>query len=121
MKKNPKYENSIWQHFDLWAKGEYDPLKGKLESRAPTRDRDRINIARYVEKMKAENEELFELGQKKQLSRFQRAYYVIAIALGLFMTVLLLILQVFFPPRPELRRALFFSACGESSGSWYMK
>ena len=103
MKKNPKYENSIWQHFELWVRGDYDPLKGKFESHAPTRDRDRINIVRYVEKMKAENEELFELGQKKQLDRFQRAYYVVAIALGFFMTIFLLVTISFLPEFGDIR------------------
>lgn len=97
MKKNPKYENSIWQHFALWIKGEYDPHKGKLETRVPTGNRDKINIERYVEKMKADNEEMFELGQKKQLQRFQKAYYFVAIALGIFMTILLLKTISFLP------------------------
>ncbi len=103
MKKNPKYENSIWQHFAQWVKGEYDPLKGKLEVRPPSRDRDRINIGRYVDKMKAENEEMFELGQQKHLSRFQKAYYVVAIALGIFMTILLLQTISYLPEFGDVR------------------
>lgn len=103
MKKNPKYENSIWQHFAGWVKGDYDPLKGKLESRAPSRDRDRINIGRYVEKMKADNEEMFELGQKRLLGRFQKAYYVVAIALGIFMTILLLKTISYLPEFGDVR------------------
>ena len=97
MKRNPKYENSIWQHFASWVKGEYDPLKGKLEVRTPPRERDAVNIERYVKKMMAENEEMYELSRKRHLSRFQKAYYAVAIILGIFMTALLLQTISFLP------------------------
>ncbi len=97
MKRNPKYENSIWQHFASWVKGNYDPLKGKMEVHTPPKDRDRINISRYVNKMMAENEEMFELGRKRHLDRFQKTYYAIAIVLGIFMTILLLLTISYLP------------------------
>ena len=103
MKRNPKYDNSIWQHFAAWVRGKYDPLKGKLEVRTPPRERDKVNIERYVNKMLAENQKMYELGQKKHLDRFQKAYYVVAIILGIFMTVLLLQTISFLPEFGDVR------------------
>ncbi len=103
MKRNPKYENSIWQHFAHWVKGDYDPLKGKLEVHTPPKDRDSVNIERYVDKMIAANEEMFELGRQKHLSRFQKAYYVVAVILGIFMTILLLKTISYLPEFGDVR------------------
>ncbi len=103
MKRNPKYENSIWQHFAAWVRGKYDPLKGKLEVKTPPKEKSGINIERYVAKMMAENEEQFELGQKRHLDRFQKAYYAVAIILGIFMTILLLQTISYLPEFGDVR------------------
>ncbi len=96
-KKNPDYENSIWQHFVKWCKGDYDPLEGKLETKRPPKNQQKENINRLINEMWSEKEELYEEDQGRQLTIFNRAYLFISIVLGVFLTILLLVTVSFLP------------------------
>ncbi|MCR5402850.1 MAG: hypothetical protein K6E91_03405 [Butyrivibrio sp.] len=91
-RKNPDYEGSKWQHFAQWTKGEYDPQKGKLETHPPVKSKKSgTDIKGYLRKMWNENKDLYEEKQEKELSLFEKIYFFVAILLGVFITILLLV------------------------------
>ncbi len=96
-KRNPKYDNSIWQHFAAWCKGDYDPLEGKMEITAPLDKNKRTNINKYIRHFLNENEDAFEEGKYSALGIFKKTYMVISILLGILFTGLLLYTVSFLP------------------------
>ncbi|MCR4903901.1 MAG: hypothetical protein K6A23_13660 [Butyrivibrio sp.] len=95
-KRNPDYENSIWEHFAKWCKGEYDPLKGKMETVKPVKRGKKLNLSRFAHKLWTDKEELYEEGNK-HLSIFNKIYIAVSIILGLFLTILLLVTVSYLP------------------------
>lgn len=97
-KRNPDYEGSRWEHFARWTKGEYDPQKGKLETKPPVKSKKSgTDIKGYLRKMWNENKDIYEEKQEKQLSSFQKLYFLVAIVLGIFITILLLVTVSYLP------------------------
>ena len=90
-RENPKYRNSKWQHFAEWCRGNYDPMKGKMEIRPPKRKEEEIDLSSYVAEKKKEKREFFEKEERRRIRLFQKAYMITAIFLGIFLTILLLI------------------------------
>jgi multicomponent Na+:H+ antiporter subunit B len=89
-KRNPDYEGSNWQKFAKWCNGDYDPAKGKFEIKKPTGKPKGQNIVGKLMHILSAEEDLYEAEQGRHLTTFGRIYVVISIALGVLLTILLL-------------------------------
>lgn len=90
-RRNPEYENSIWQKFARWCAGEYDPTKGKFEVKRPSGKPKGQNIVGKLMHLLKSEEQLYEEEQERHLSTFNRLYIIVSAALGLLLTILLLV------------------------------
>lgn len=96
-KLNPKYENSPADHFSKWLKGEYDPIKGRLETDNTGEAVFDDDETHYINLHLGERGGLgkydmdqFELGVDRQVRRYSRVYHVLAVLAAVFMIALLL-------------------------------
>lgn len=93
-KQNPNYENSFWHRFIQWVRGEYNPIDGKLEMKAPDKELFDDQRIRYVHlhimNNKSYNEQMFEEGMSRHIGRFTKLYRFLQVFVALFMVVLLL-------------------------------
>ena len=93
-RRDPKYENSIWEHFSLWCRGKYEPSAGKLEIKAPEGKSEAAGQAELLRAFVSErndHEDCYRLGLSKQIGGFRRIYYIIAVLLAVFLAGLLLV------------------------------
>lgn len=100
-KRNPNYENSLWDRFARWARGDYNPMEGQLEMRAPDKeifDDEKMHYVHlHVNNRKNYNERLFEAGMNRYISWFTRLYRVLAVFAAVFLIWLLLYTVSYLP------------------------
>ncbi len=90
-KRNPDYENSFWQKFAMWCKGDYDPAKGKYEIKKPGQKSKGPNIIGKLMHILAQEESIYASERDKNLKTFKRLYIIVSVALGVLLTILLLV------------------------------
>jgi multicomponent Na+:H+ antiporter subunit B len=90
-KRNPDYENSIWQKFAKWCTGDYDPAKGKFEMKKPSGKPRGQNIVGNLMHVLSEEEDLYEAEQDRHIRTFNKFYIAVSVALGILLTILLLL------------------------------
>ena len=90
-KRNPDYENSIWQKFAKWCTGDYDPAKGKFEMKKPSGKPRGQNIVGNLMHVLSEEEDLYEVEQDRHIRTFNKFYIAVSVALGILLTILLLL------------------------------
>ena len=86
-KPNPNYENSFWDHFSKWLKGEYDPSKGRLETKAD--DEEVHYVDRHLEDIGKYHEYAYEEGINRYVGRYRKVYRLMSVVIMLFIIGLL--------------------------------
>ena len=99
-RRDPKYDTGPWGRFARWRKGEYDPSAGRLETRAPEKERSAGRDARLLRQYAAREHqpsEAYTLGLEKRLSGFHRLYRLGAAVLAIGLAALLLATVSYLP------------------------
>ena len=103
---DPKYDNSVWEHFALWRRGLYDPSAGRLELKAPDdktpAHQDRADTLRQFLRDNRDRQELYTLGITKRIGHFNRVYHIAAVLLAVFLLVFLLVTISYMPAFGDL-------------------
>lgn len=93
-KINPKYENSFGDRFSRWVKGEYNPIEGQMEMKAPDKevfgDEKLKFVHLHIAESKSYNEKMFEEGIARNVRWFTGLSKVLGVLISLFMIWLLL-------------------------------
>lgn len=88
-KRNPKYENSFWQHFVQWVQGTHDPVEGKLETKVRDKEffgDEKIHyINLHIQNVAEYDESRFEEGMAKRVNAYTKFSRVMSVILAIFM------------------------------------
>ncbi|MCH5344677.1 MAG: hypothetical protein J1E64_11610 [Acetatifactor sp.] len=91
---NPNYENSFWDHFSKWLKGEYDPFKGRLETKTADEAVSGDEKVRDVDLRLADigkyHVDMYEEGINRYVGRYRKLYRFLSVFIVLFFIGLLL-------------------------------
>ena len=98
---NPRYTNSIWEKLALWARGEYDPTAGKLETRSPDKaifsDEGLHYVHLHIRNVREKEQDRVNRSLQGQIRGFRRLYIVLALLLAVFLTGVLLYTVSYLP------------------------
>ena len=99
-RRNPKYDNSPWEHFSLWREGRYDPSAGHLETIKPEETASGENmraLREHIRQVRLSQQDLYTRSLSSYIKGFNRIYRVLAVSFALFLTVILLLTVSYLP------------------------
>ncbi len=93
-KPNPNYKGSFWEHLAKWLRGEYDPVKGRLETKAVAKKtagkEEMQSFDQSIQKIGKYDMRMFEEGIDRQVGRYRVVYRILSVVTVVFLISLLL-------------------------------